>query len=262
MPITVATWNINSVRLREGLVERFLREERPDLLCLQETKSPVEKIPETAFEALGYRVMAARGERGYNGVAILSRLPLEPVEHRDFCGRGDARHVAARLPGGAVVHNLYVPAGGDVPDPVANPKFRHKLDFVAEMAAWQQGERAPAILVGDLNIAPLETDVWSHRQMLGVVSHTPEEVAALEAAQAAGGWTDVTRAHIPPSEKLFSWWSYRAKDWEASDRGRRLDHVWARGIAAVPGSSRVLRHWRGAERPSDHVPVLAAFDPG
>jgi exodeoxyribonuclease-3 len=262
MTVTIATWNINSVRLRAGLVERFLAEERPDVLCLQETKSPVEKIPFERFEALGYTSMEARGERGYNGVAILARVSLEPVEHRDFCGRGDARHVAARLPGGVELHNLYVPAGGDVPDPGANPKFRHKLDFVAEMAAWQEGAEHPAILVGDLNIAPLETDVWSHRQMLRVVSHTPVETEALERARRAGSFADVTRADIPPEEKLYSWWSYRARDWDASDRGRRLDHVWARGVAHVPGSSRVLRPWRGAEQPSDHVPVLASFDLG
>ncbi len=261
MPVTIATWNINSVRLRADLVARFLQEEAPDILCLQETKSPVEKIPFDRFEALGYAHMAARGERGYNGVAILSRLPLEPLPHRDFCRRGDARHVAARLPDGTALHNLYVPAGGDTPDR-ASAKFAHKLDFVAEMAAWAGEDDPRAILVGDLNIAPLATDVWSHKQMLKVVSHTPEEVDAFEAARAAGGWTDVTRAHIPPEETLFSWWSYRAKDWALSDRGRRLDHVWARGVASVPGSSRVLKPWRGVEKPSDHVPVLASFELG
>ena len=260
MPVTIATWNINSVRLRADLVCHFLSEEAPDLLCLQETKAPAEKIPVEPFEALGYTHRVARGDKGYNGVAILSRLPLEPVDHRDFCGRGDARHVAARLPTGVEVHNFYVPAGGDVPDPETNPKFAHKLHFMAELAEWGAGLTGAQIAVGDLNIAPLETDVWSHRQMLKVVSHTQEEVAAFTRAQAAGDWRDVTRADIPPEEKLYSWWSYRARDWAASDRGRRLDHVWARGgVAQIPGSSRVLRAWRGAEKPSDHVPVLASF---
>ena len=262
MALTIATWNINSVRLRAELVARFLRDESPDVLCLQETKSPVEKIPVGTFADLGYTHCVARGEKGYNGVAILARLPIEDAAHHDFCQRGDARHVTARLPGGVLLHNFYVPAGGDVPDPDANPKFAHKLDFVAEMADWGAALDGPHIAVGDLNIAPLETDVWSHRQMLKVVSHTPTEVAALEAARTAGKWTDVTRSHIPAEEKLFSWWSYRARDWAAADRGRRLDHVWSRGVAAVPGSSRLLRAWRGAERPSDHVPVLAEFDIG
>jgi len=260
MPVTIATWNINSVRLRADLVGRFLAEESPDVLCLQETKAPAEKIPQDPFAELGYVHRVARGDKGYNGVAILSRLPLEPMEHHDFCGRGDARHVAARLPSGVVLHSLYVPAGGDVPDAQANPKFAHKLAFMEDLAQWSAGLEGAHIAVGDLNIAPLETDVWSHRQMLKVVSHTPVEVEALERARAAGGWCDVTRADIPPEEKLYSWWSYRARDWAASDRGRRLDHVWKRGgVERVPGTSRVLRDWRGADKPSDHVPVLARF---
>ena len=136
MPLTVATWNINSVRLREGIVCDLLAAEAPDVLCLQECKSPVEKIPLGRFAALGYRHVVARGQKGYNGVAILSRLPLMDAGHRDFCGKGDARHVAARLPDGTVIHNLYVPAGGDEPDREANPKFAHKLDLLAECAGW------------------------------------------------------------------------------------------------------------------------------
>ncbi|MEL6265877.1 MAG: exodeoxyribonuclease III [Pseudomonadota bacterium] len=260
--VTIATWNINSVRLREALVARFLETEGPDVLCLQETKCPVEKFPTERFAALGYTHLVARGEKGYNGVAILSRLALEDAGHADFCARGDARHVAARLADGTEIHNFYVPAGGDVPDREANAKFGHKLDFVAEMADWQADAGRRAVLVGDLNIAPLENDVWSHRQMLKIVSHTPGECAALTAAQAAGGWIDVVRAQRPEPEKLYSWWSYRAKDWEAADRGRRLDHVWARGVEAVAGSARLLRPWRGQEKPSDHVPVLAAFTLG
>jgi exodeoxyribonuclease-3 len=260
MPLTVATWNINSVRLREALVARFLAEQAPDVLCLQETKCPVEKLPTEAFAALGYRTMIARGEKGYNGVAILSRLPLEPLEHVDFCGKGDARHVAAVTEEGVAIHNLYIPAGGDVPDPAQNPKFAHKLDFVAELADWGRGRTGPAILVGDLNIAPREDDVWSHKQLLKVVSHTPVEVEAFGKAQAAGGWTDVTRALIPEG-KLYSWWSYRAQDWDAADRGRRLDHVWASPeIAPRARAVRIERAMRGWPQPSDHVPVIAAFD--
>ena len=263
MPITIATWNINSVRLRAGLVARLLSEEAPDVLCLQETKSPVDKIPHEVFAALGYVHMVARGQKGYNGVAILSRVPIEDAGQVDWCEKGDARHVAARLPGGVTLHNLYIPAGGDEPDPEVNPKFAHKLRFLEELTRWGERRRDPAILVGDLNIAPLEDDVWSHRQLLKVVSHTPVETEGMLAMQQAGEWTDVTRAHIPCPERLYSWWSYRAKDWEAADRGRRLDHIWSRGgVPAVPGSSRVLKQWRGAEQPSDHVPVLASFDLG
>ena len=261
MALTIATWNINSVRLRAGLVAEFLKAEAPDILCLQETKSPVEKIPFEVFAELGYGNWVARGQKGYNGVAILSRFPIEDAGHVDWCAKGDARHVAARLPGGVVLHNLYIPAGGDEPDPEANPKFAHKLQFLDELADWGAAQDGAAILVGDLNIAPLEEDVWNHKQLLRVVSHTPVEVEALGRVQAAGGWTDVTRTHMPVPEKLYSWWSYRARDWAEADRGRRLDHIWSRGGGPdIPGSSRILRSWRGAEQPSDHVPVLASFD--
>ena len=261
MSTTVVTWNVNSVRLREGLVCDLLAEAAPDVLCLQECKAPADLIPRERFAALGYPHLVARGQKGYNGVAILSRHPLEDAGHLDFCGVGDARHVAARLESGLVVHNLYVPAGGDVPDRDANPKFAHKLDLLAELRDRFRADRPErAVLVGDLNVAPREDDVWSHRQLLGVVSHTPVEVEAFGQAREAGGWADVTRADIPEGP-LYSWWSYRARDWEASDRGRRLDHVWASAdIAGAAHSSRVLKHARGWERPSDHAPVMASFD--
>ncbi len=261
MTFTLATWNINSVRLRAGLVERLLREEAPDILCLQETKSPVEKLPLEGFAALGWGHVVARGQKGYNGVAILSRLPIRDAGHIDFCGKGDARHVAAELEDGTVIHNCYVPAGGDEPDPAANPKFAHKLAFVAELRDRFRADRpARSILVGDLNIAPREDDVWNHRALLKIVSHTPVETEGLLAAQEAGGWVDVTRADIPEG-RVYSWWSYRAPDWDAADKGRRLDHIWASpDIAAAAHSSRLLRPVRGWDQPSDHVPVLATFD--
>jgi exodeoxyribonuclease-3 len=261
MPFTLATWNINSVRLRQGLVERLLTEEAPDILCLQECKSPVEKIPREAFAALGYPHMVARGEKGYNGVAILSKLPIEEAGALDFAGLGHARHVAARLENGVVVHNFYVPAGGDVPDREANVKFGQKLDYLTDLRDWLHGEKpGKSILVGDLNIAPLEEDVWDHKKMLKVVSHTPVEVEHLGSAQEAGRFVDVTRRDIPEG-RLYSWWSYRAKDWDAADRGRRLDHIWATpDIAGAAHGSRILRACRGWEKPSDHAPVFAEFD--
>jgi exodeoxyribonuclease-3 len=261
MTFTLATWNINSVRLRAGLVERLLREEAPDVLCLQECKSPVEKIPFETFAALGYSHWAARGQKGYNGVAILSRIPLQDAGHIDWCGKGDARHVAATLENGVTIHNCYIPAGGDVPDRNVNDKFGHKLDTLTEMRDHFGANRpAKSILVGDLNIAPREDDVWSHKQLLKVVSHTPIEVEHLGNAQDAGGWVDVTRADIPEGQ-LYSWWSYRSPDWDAADKGRRLDHIWASGdIAGAAHGSRILRAVRGWEQPSDHAPVFASFD--
>ena len=261
MPFTLATWNINSVRLRAGLVARLLSAEAPDILCLQECKCPVDKLPLADFAALGYSHAVARGQKGYNGVAILSRVPIEDAGHRHFVGREDARHVAARLADGTLVHNLYIPAGGDIPDRTLNDKFGHKLDFLTELRDWFHGDRPQrAILVGDLNIAPREDDVWSHKQLLKVVSHTPIEVAHLAAMQEAGGWVDITRQDIPQGQ-VYSWWSYRAPDWDSADKGRRLDHVWATpDLARGAGGSRILRGARGWEQPSDHAPVFASFD--
>jgi exodeoxyribonuclease-3 len=260
MPIKVCTWNINSVRLRAPIVERLLREEAPDVLCLQETKSPVDKIPVDVFAEAGYGHIVARGEKGDNGVAILSRLAIEDAGSRDFCGKGDARHVSARLPNGMIIHNFYVPAGGDEPDREKNIKFGHKLDFLTEMRDWFTAEPPKrAVLVGDLNIAPLEDDVWSHKQLLKVVSHTPIEVEHLSAVQTAADWQDITRQHMPDG-KVYSWWSYRARDWSAADKGRRLDHIWATpDLKAVDGSSHILRDARVWEKPSDHAPVFAEF---
>ena len=261
MPFTLATWNINSVRLRAELVARLMREEGPDILCLQECKSPVDKIPVEIFTNLGYTHMVARGQKGYNGVAILSKLPMEEVEAHDFARLGHARHIAGRLENGITIHNFYVPAGGDVADREVNEKFGQKLDYLTEMRDWAH-KTAPekSILVGDLNIAPREDDVWSHKQLLKVVSHTPVEVEHLGAAMEAGKWVDVTRQDIPEGQ-LYSWWSYRARDWDAADKGRRLDHIWATpDISNAAHSSRILRPVRGWDKPSDHAPVLATFD--
>lgn len=261
MTVKIASWNINSVRLREESVLRLLREEQPDVLCLQETKSPVEKLPLTRARALGYGYAVARGQPGYNGVAILSRIPIEETSALPFGLPQDARHVAARLASGTVIHNLYIPAGGDVADPVLNPKFRRKLDFLdAVRAAFADASPKRAILVGNFNVAPREDDVWDHRMLLKVVTHTPVEVAALEAIRQSGNWVDVTRAH-QPAGRLYSWWSYRAADWAAADKGRRLDHIWATPDLAVnSGNSRIARNVRGWDRPSDHVPVIAEFE--
>lgn len=269
--LTLTTWNINSVRLRLPLVQRFVAARQPDVLCLQETKVDDGKFPLKDLTALGYPHIAFNGQKGYHGVAILSRLPFDEVEKRDFCTKGDARHIAIRLApetgalAGIRIHNLYIPAGGDLPDPDLNAKFQHKLAFLAEMQDWfasgYPGPQEQAILVGDLNVAPLEHDVWSHRQLLDVVSHTPVETQAMTALIRTGAWIDVMRRFVPDSEKLYTWWSYRAADWQVSNRGRRLDHIWASpalsdSIAGMTVDAEV----RGWDRPSDHVPVTARFD--
>lgn len=261
MTFTLATWNINSVRLREPIVLKLLKEQGPDVLCLQECKSPVELIPTEGFTALGYKYMVARGQKGYNGVAILSKLPIKDVGGEDFVNLGHARHVAGQLENGTTIHNFYVPAGGDKPDREVNEKFGQKLDYLTEMRDWfRKSKPKKSILVGDLNIAPREDDVWSHKQLLKIVSHTPIEIEHLAEAQEAGDWVDITRQDIPEGP-LYSWWSYRAKDWDTADKGRRLDHVWATSDISNSGhGSKVLRDVRGWEKPSDHAPVFASFD--
>lgn len=257
------------MRLRLELVQHFLTTVKPDVLCLQETKCPNDAFPSAAFRKIGYEHMAIHGQKGYHGVAIVSRHPLSDDQRLDYCDIADARHVSAvvEVPGGRRIrlHNFYVPAGGDEANRETNPKFAHKLDFIEEMrglhAEADLGSGVSSILVGDLNIAPLETDVWSHKQLLKVVSHTPVETENLTAMQQAGAWVDLMRVHIPPEEKIFTWWSYRARDWKTTDRGRRLDHIWS-SADLVPALADVdiLREARGWERPSDHVPITARFD--
>lgn len=262
---SIATWNINSVRLRRGIVEDFLQRWQPDILCLQEIKCEVDSFPGSGFADLGYQHIAIRGQKAYHGVATLSRHPIVAEDNLSFCAKNDARHLrtVVDVDGYRIaLHNFYVPAGGDVPDPQINDKFAHKLAFLEEMNAVTSGapDADASLLVGDLNVAPLENDVWSHKQMLKVVSHTPVETTALESARAAGGWLDLMRQHVPADEKLFTWWSYRARDWAESNRGRRLDHVWSSSnLGPALADVEVVRDARGWEKPSDHVPVIARF---
>jgi len=272
MSLTVATWNINSVRLRIGNVERFLKLRKPDVLCLQETKCPDEFFPHQPFEALGYKHRLIQGMKAYNGVAILSKVPFTAMNVHHRCGKEDCRHIEAALDIGGdpiLLDNLYIPAGGDIPDPEANVKFAHKLDFYREMARWY-ADRKPAararkgkrrIAVGDLNVAPLEHDVWNHKQLLKIVSHTPVEVDLFAKMMASLDWIDVPRRFVPADEKLYSWWSYRNHDWRVTNRGRRLDHILATpGLGDAIRSYRIDSDLRDWDLPSDHVPVLATFD--
>ena len=269
MRFSLTTWNINSVRLRIDLVAKFIKSARPDVLCLQETKCIDDAFPRKRFRRLGYEHIALNGQKGYHGVAVVSRFPFENIDIRSFCDKADCRHITvafgdkAQFAKPLVLHNLYVPAGGDVADPQLNPKFEHKLRFLDEMRTDQLRPRGDErhILVGDLNVAPHENDVWSHRQLLKVVSHTPIEVEKLQAALAAGEWYDVARERIPLSEKVYTWWSYRAADWTVGDRGRRLDHIWvSRALKDAVSDFKILRDARSWERPSDHVPVTVTLE--
>jgi exodeoxyribonuclease-3 len=258
----LVTWNINSVRLRAEQVARFVAEQQPDVICLQEIKCREGEFPLQAFVDMGLPHVRISGQKGWHGVAIASRLPIEDAPKLDVCREGHARCVSARI-AGIEIQNFYIPAGGDTPDRAANPKFDHKLDFYEKLTAEiaRRDPKDALVVTGDLNVAPSEFDVWNHRYMSKIVSHTPVEIEAMAALLAAGRFIDVVREAVPEPQKLFSWWSYRAQDFRKSNRGLRLDHILIspglRAAAFRPGkpSSRVHDDVREWERPSDHAPV-------
>lgn len=255
----IVTWNINSVRLRVKSVLRAAKKLNADILALQETKTPDELFPHTEFEKAGYVHRHVHGMKGYNGVAILSKHPFhaEAIHHR--CGKEDCRHIAASFKG-FEMHNLYIPAGGDIPDVKENEKYKHKLDFVDEMTAWFSKNykvKDALVALGDFNIAPYEHDVWSHKQLLEVVSHTPPETTRLGAMLGSLDWVDSARHFVPMDQKVYTWWSYRNQDWKKSNRGRRLDHIWVtQPLKEKLKSQKILTETRDWEQPSDHVPVM------
>jgi len=256
----IATWNINSVRLRLNLIEKLNRQEKIDVLCLQETKVTDDLFPCDALYSMGFKYQHFAGMKSYNGVAILSKLPLENKRVKNWCSKKDCRHIYASIPNKTEIHCIYIPAGGDIPDPKENPKFEHKLNFLDETSNWWKTRKSPKdqILLGDMNIAPLEHDVWSHKQLIDVVSHTPIEIEKLEKLQSSKKWIDSIRNFVPEDKKLYSWWSYRARDWKKSNRGRRLDHIWI-----TPSLKNNLKNYKiisdarsWKPKPSDHVPVI------
>ena len=259
-PLRIASWNINSVRARADIVGQFLDEEAPDILCLQETKVVDELFPHELFASRGYDHIIVNGQKMHHGVAIVSKVPIVRDNRFDWQANGEARHLGVALPNGVRLENVYIPAGGDIPDRDKNPKFGQKLDFLGRMIDWSGTLEHPTILVGDFNIAPLECDVWSHKALLDVVSHTPIEVETLGRLQAAANWTDLGRTFIKAPERLYTWWSYRAQDWRKSDRGRRLDHMWATpDVAPAAKGHRVHEQCRDWGKPSDHIPLVTEF---
>jgi exodeoxyribonuclease-3 len=267
--VRVLTWNINSVRLRAPLVQRVIRKAKPDIICLQETKTPDEFFPIEMFQGEGYNHAHVHGMKSYNGVAILSRHPFTTTEIYHRVGREDCRHVSAHVKAKDIarpveIHCLYIPAGGDEPDVKVNDKYAHKLDFVDEMTRWFKDERAPdtpMVALGDFNIAPLEHDVWSHKQLMNVVSHTQPEIERLAKMQKSVDWHDAVRHFVPDDEKCYTWWSYRNRDWKKSNRGRRLDHIWlTKPLMPHLKKHEILTGARDWDQPSDHVPVMVDLE--
>jgi exodeoxyribonuclease-3 len=273
----IVTWNINSVRLRAPMVVKLMREEKPDIICIQETKTMDEFFPREAFEAEGYEHLHFTGMKSYNGVCILSRIPFKRTDIHHRVGKEDCRHISvsfempscAQARGGSKqqnspftvhLHNLYIPAGGDEPDRMVNEKFGHKLDFIDEVTeffASTYSSNDHVVTLGDFNIAPREHDVWSSKQLQKVVSHTPIELEHLSKMYASLDWQDAIRHFVPDEDKCYSWWSYRNRDYKKSNRGRRLDHIWATPpLLKMLRSHKILVDYRSLEKPSDHVPVM------
>ncbi|MEJ7710410.1 MAG: exodeoxyribonuclease III [Pyrinomonadaceae bacterium] len=254
----IATWNVNSVMARLPLVLQWADLRRPDVICLQETKCIDDKFPRAQFEELGYRVEAF-GQRTYNGVAILSRLPIENVT-RNFpdspAENQQSRLIAATVAGVRVV-NVYVPNGAFV----GSDKYQFKLEWMKSLRKFFDVGYKPdeqVLLCGDFNVAPEDRDVYDPDFWRGRILFSEPEKSAL-AEMAAWGLVDSFR--IFNQEKgRYSWWDYRAGAFRR-DAGLRIDHIWITNALAKACTGVVIdKEPRGWERPSDHTPVIAEFD--
>ena len=249
----VISWNVNSIRARLKYVKELLSTEKPDFLCLQETKIVDKEFPHQIFSGLGY-FSNFFGIPSYNGVAILSKTKLIKIEKISLCNKLDARVISAKTSNFEIL-SVYVPAGGDIPDPNINPKFRHKLIFLEELNELLQ-KKKKIILCGDLNVAPYEDDVWSHKNLSNVVSHTEVEREKLKKILEDCNFTDAVRNFINPPKNIYTWWSYRSPNFRTNNRGRRLDHIWtSKEIKNKLVDCKIIDEYRSKDRPSDHVPV-------
>ena len=262
--IRILSWNINSVRKRIDQLARIVDAYAPDIICLQETKVSDAAFPYADMLRIGYEHVAAYGFGGYNGVAILSRHPLSDIQSHTRRGKNDGRHISAMVaPEGRTafsVHSLYVPAGGEAPDPRINSKFADKLSFIDDTADYFAGAfgfRDAVVLTGDLNIAPLPSDVWDHHKMQKRIGHTDLDIAAMDRLRRSLNWIDVVREIVPPDDPVFTWWSYRQSEFRTDSKGWRLDHIWVSpGLKEHIHTAEVLVDVRNWSPPSDHAPVL------
>lgn len=260
--LKIATWNVNSIRIRIEHLAQLVKEENPDILCLQEVKAKEDDFPFAAIRSLGFPHIALYSIPGYNGVAILSKEPFRHEEKHRHVSRDDARHISVVVRNDIELHNIYIPAGGNIPDINTNPSFQHKLQFIDELSCFfEQRAETKKIICGDFNIAPLENDVWNHKAMLKIISHTPIEIEKLLSLYKRGKFHDIIRRIYPDSQKVYSWWSYRNPNWQTNNKGRRLDHIWcSRDIINLVENVTIRNDFRSLERPSDHVPVIATLN--
>jgi exodeoxyribonuclease-3 len=253
----IATWNVNSIRVRLEAVLNWMNQAQPDVLCLQEIKVTNEIFPVDSFEAHGYQV-AVSGQKTYNGVAIISKYEMTEVETEfpDYEAEGQKRFIAATI-GGVRVVNVYIP-NGSAPD---SPKFVYKLEFIRQLRGYLKHHHQPReflVLTGDFNVAPESRDVYDAEEMEGEIGFHPEERAAL-AELMSWGFEDVFRRHHE-ERGLYSWWDYRAGAFRR-DMGLRIDHIWATmPLAALSVECSMDKEQRALVKPSDHIPVWAKFD--
>ncbi len=264
--VKVVSWNINSIRIRLELIKDLVQNQNPDIICLQEVKAKKEDFPFEEIKSMGFEHIALYSMPAYNGVAILAKKPFGKITQHNWCNKNDARHISVITHDNIEIHNIYIPAGGDVPDITTNPSFAHKLNFVDEVGAYFAQnktlfEKTNLLICGDFNIAPLENDVWGHKQMLKTISHTPIEVEKLTNLYNSIGFVDVVRKIFPEPQKLYSWWSYRNPKWQENNKGRRLDHIWCnKKMASFVSNAQILQEFRSKERPSDHVPIAIDYN--
>lgn len=264
----ISTWNVNSLRKRLNSLKIFADKHQPDIIALQETKVENHLFPKKEIEEIGYKYCVYSGQKSYNGVAILSRIPLVKNSHFSLnLYNEDKRHIAVtiNLENTKIeLHNFYIPAGGDLADIELNSKFKHKLEYISLMQKWFLLNRCQnkdnIIILGDLNIAPHKNDVWSSKSLANVISHTYIERKILIEMKNKLNFIDTARYFTPMENKIYSWWSYRNKDWQKSDRGRRLDHIWiSRNLKAYLSSCEFIKEMRQYENPSDHIPYIISI---
>lgn len=256
--MVLATYNVNSIRARLGRLVPWLAAVKPDVVCLQETKVVDDAFPREELAAAGYHAHF-HGEKSYNGVAILSRVPLEtPASGFDGAGADEGTRLITARRGSLIIVNTYIPQGTDP----ASDRFIYKLQWFARLAAYFERHFSPhdeIIWAGDFNVAPEPIDVHDPQRLLGSVGFHPDEHRALASVK-AWGFNDVFRRHCPDGGQ-YTFWDYRVRGAMARGLGWRVDHI----FATAPVADRSRRSWidramREGEKPSDHAPLLAEFD--
>jgi exodeoxyribonuclease-3 len=258
MSLTIATFNVNSIRTRLPILLPWLDAVGPDIVCLQETKVQDHDFPQAALEAVGYR-SAFKGQKAYNGVAILAkREPILLACGFDDGGPADASRLLVAKVEDLIVMNTYVPQGRDVD----HEMYRYKLAWFDRLRAFLENGFSPdqpIVWVGDLNVAPTDIDIYDPKRLLGHVCFNPQVTDALHRVT-EWGFIDVFRKHVPEGGQ-YTYFDYRAVNGVADKKGWRIDHI----QATRPLADRSIRSWidlgpRLADKPSDHTPLLAEFE--